>query len=71
MLISPRPKVDELNKLRIDKRLLMKLKTMGNIASSLLEGGVAGAASVHWLRLVHIVPRRHLPRLPQELRSVH
>lgn len=37
--------LDELNKLRIDKAAFDELKTMGNIASSLLEGGVAGAAS--------------------------
>ena len=37
--------LDELNKLRIDKAAFAELKTMGNIASSLLEGGVTGAAS--------------------------
>lgn len=37
--------LDELNKLRIDKAAFDELKTMGNIASSLLEGGVTGAAS--------------------------
>ena len=34
--------LDELNKLRIDKAAFAELKTMGNIASSLLEGGVTG-----------------------------
>lgn len=62
--------LDELNKLRIDKAAFAELKTMGNIASSLLEGGVTGAASGALAAFMHIVPRRP-HSLPQELRSVH
>ncbi|WP_055428115.1 hypothetical protein [Bifidobacterium aesculapii] len=42
---TPSEGLDELDRLRIDKASFDELKTMGSVASSLLEGGVTGAAS--------------------------